>query len=292
MSIVKIENLWFRYKESPEWTLKNINLEIEEGEFISIIGPAESGKSTLALCLNGIIPHSVRGKFKGHVIVDDLNTRKEKIGTMAQIVGIVFQDPESQFCMMTVEDEVAFGLENLNVSKEEMIDRVNWALNVVGMNEYKDKPPYRLSGGQKQRVAIAAALAMRTKVLVLDAPTTSLDPVGKYEVYSVVKDLKEKYNITIILFTQETEMVAKFADRVIVMKDGEIIRSGTPKEILTDIDFMLELGVRPPQVTELFHYIKSSLNIYIKEYPITLDDAIFKTIKILGGINSDRKTVY
>jgi len=281
MPIIEIKKLWFKYRGSPDWTLKNINLDIEEGEFIVIMGPAESGKSTLGLCLNGLIPHSISGTFKGNVIVDGLNTRTEKVGRLARIVGMVFQDPESQFCMMSVESEVAFGLENLNLPNDEMIERVEWALDVVDMKEYRDKPPHRLSGGQKQRVAIAAALAMKTKVLVLDDPTASLDPIGKYEVFSVVKELREKYSITIILFTQEAEMVAEFADRIVLMNAGEIVRVGTPREIFSDVDFLMKLGVRPPQVTELFHLINKELNCNVEQYPITLDEAVQKTLKLL-----------
>ena len=179
-NIIEIENLWWKYKESRDWVLKGIDLFVRKGEFLAITGPSGAGKSTLCLCMNGIIPHILPGEISENgVRVKGTNTLAVEPSELVKNVGIVFQDPETQFVTMCVEDEVAFALENYGVPRSEMITRVNEALSLVRLEDLRLKYPFELSGGQKQRVAIAKFLALRPEILVLDEPTSDLDPVGK-----------------------------------------------------------------------------------------------------------------
>lgn len=231
--------------------LHGIDLEVEKGEFVSIMGPTGVGKTTLCLALNGIVPHSMGGIFKGDVIIGDLNTREHPVPKLASKVGIVFQDPESQFFNMTVEDEVAFGPESLGLPSAEILERIEWALDVVQMAGFRQRSPLQLSGGQKQRVAIASILAMTPDIIVLDEPTSGLDPIGKFEVFRVVQELKHREQITIIMVEQEAERIAEFSDRVVVMHEGKIAMADTPHAIFCQVELMREIGLHVTQVSEL-----------------------------------------
>lgn len=233
--------------------LRNVSLTINKGEFLSIMGPTGVGKTTLCLALNGIVPRSTGGIFKGDVVVAGINTKQHRVAEMAQKVGIIFQDPESQLFNMSVEDEVAFGLESMGVPREEMEARITHALRVVRMEHLRHRSPFQLSGGQKQRVAIAAILAMEPEVLILDEPTSGLDPIGKYEVFSVVDELKRTRDMTIIMVEQESEKVAEFSDRVVIMDQGQILMEGPPKEVFGHVERLKEVGISVPQVAELAH---------------------------------------
>jgi len=235
----------------PVSVLRGIDLEIEKGEFVSLMGPTGVGKTTLCLALNGIVPRSMGGTFKGDVLVSGLNTREHPVPTLASKAGVVFQDPESQFFNMTVEDEVAFGPESLGIPRVDIAERIRWALSVVQMSEYRDRSPFQLSGGQKQRVAIAAILAMKPGIIVLDEPTSGLDPMGKSEVFSVVRELKQRDDIMVLMVEQEAERIAEFSDRVIVMDDGKIAMTGTPSEVFCQVERMHDIGLAVPQVSEL-----------------------------------------
>jgi energy-coupling factor transporter ATP-binding protein EcfA2 len=252
MNIVDIKGLSYTYPGTSNQVLRDINLTIHEGEFLAVMGPTGAGKSTLCLTLNGIIPHSMAGKLEGDIVVAGMNTRMFLSETLSTKVGMVFQEPEGQLFCMTVEEEVAFGPENLAIPREEIKKRVDWALDVVRMRDFRDRFPINLSGGQKQRVAIAAGLSMRPEIFVLDEPTSGLDPIGKMEVFSVVKDLKENSNMTIVMVENESERVADFADRVIVISEGRVFLEGTPRQVLVDkSDDLKEVGILPPQVSDL-----------------------------------------
>lgn len=264
MAEIKISGLHFSYPPlvsggPPVSVLKGVDLEIESGEFISIMGPTGVGKTTLCLALNGIVPHSTGGIFRGNVWVDGLNTKETPVSTLASLVGIVFQDPESQFFSMSVEDEVAFGLENLCLDPREIAERVEWALRVVGMSEYRRRSPFQLSGGQKQRVAIASILAMQPSVLVLDEPTSGLDPIGKAEVFHVVQELKRHKGITIIMVEQEAEKIAEFSDRVVILDKGVVALEGPPREVFSRTNLMTEIGLAIPQVSQAASMLNSRL---------------------------------
>jgi energy-coupling factor transporter ATP-binding protein EcfA2 len=237
--------------------LSDVNLEVERGEFLSIMGPTGAGKTTLCLALNGIVPHSAGGRFGGDVVVAGLNTREHPVALLASRVGVVFQDAESQLFNMTVEDEVAFGPESLGVPRREIGERVAWALAAVGMTAHRGRSPLHLSGGQKQRVAIAAMLAMLPRILVLDEPTAGLDPAGKVEVFGVIDGLRRDRQITAILVEQESEKVAEFSDRVAVLHGGRIALIGSPAEVFSQVDRLHEMGVAVPQVSELANLLNS-----------------------------------
>lgn len=253
--ILEIENLKFAYpsygKEEPVNVLDNFNLKVKRGEFVSIMGPTGAGKTTLCLALNGIVPQSSGGSFGGDIQICGMNTKETSMSKLAQKIGIVFQDPESQLFCMTVEDEVAFGLENMGTPRDEMRIKIDAALEAVGLSHLTDRSPFHLSGGQKQRVAIASMLAMEPEILILDEPTSGLDPVGKKEVFQVVDRLRQEKNMTIIMIEQESERVAEFSDRVIIMEQGKIVLEGNPRAVFEQIDVLRTIGISIPQVAEL-----------------------------------------
>jgi energy-coupling factor transport system ATP-binding protein len=259
--VVAIQGLRYAYPGYLEHTesvniLDGLSLQVKRGEFVSIMGPTGAGKTTLCLALNGIIPHSVGGKFGGDVVICGINTKRSSIAELAKKTGIVFQDPESQLFSMTVADEVAFGLENMGMPKDEMVKRVDEALSMVGMTAFAERSPFHLSGGQKQRVAIASILAMEPEILVLDEPTSGLDPVGKSEVFKVVDRLRNEKDITIIMIEHESERIAEFSDRVLVLNDGRFVMEGSPAEVFSRIDALQEIGVSIPQMAELAHGLR------------------------------------
>lgn len=235
------------------WILEDIDLEVQGGEFVSVIGPTGVGKTTLCLALNGIVPQSTGGVIRGNVIIDGLNTKEQSVPELAQHVGLVFQDPETQLFNLTVEAELAFGLETRGLPRPEIEERISWALSLVGMSEHRQRSPFQLSGGQKQRVAIASVLAITPRVLVLDEPTASLDPVGKAEVFSVVRKLRRDRGMTIIMVEQELEHIAEFSDRVVVLNQGRVEMEGPPEAVFAQVDRLREVGVGVPQVSELAH---------------------------------------
>ena len=250
MNFISVENLNYRYDENSPAALENINLEIAEGEFIAIIGTNGSGKSTLAKHFNALlIPTS------GKVTVEGLDTSNEadwwKIRSK---VGMVFQNPDNQLIAALVEDDIAFGPENLGISPEEIKQRVDLSLDAVGMLDFKNFAPHKLSGGQKQRIAIAGALAMNTKCIVFDEPTAMLDPQGRAEVLNVVKSLHGK-GFTIIYITHFMEEALE-AERVIVMSNGKIVKGGTPREIFTDIEAIKKIGLDVPIAVEIAYRLR------------------------------------
>ena len=255
-NIIEVNDLHYSYPpqtpgDKAEPVLTGINLKIKKGEFVSIMGPTGAGKTTFCLTLNGIVPHSTKGDFHGEVLVDGLNTNNTAVVKMAQKVGIVFQDPESQLFNMTVEDEIAFGMESLGVKPAEIDRRIEQVLKVVRMEGFRKRSPFHLSGGQKQRVAIASVLAMEPEVIILDEPTSGLDPVGKMEVFSVVEMLRRERQMTIIMIEQESERVADFSDRVFIMSNGRIELAGPPREVFYSLSNDNPYGVAIPQVVEL-----------------------------------------
>jgi len=231
--------------------LKGIDLCVERGEFLSLMGPTGVGKSTLCMALNGLVPQATGGDIAGSVTVLGRDPRRTPVADLAAHVGIVYQDADSQLFSASVEDEIIFGPENLGVPAQEIADRLDWALEAVGMSPYRRRPPTQLSGGQKQRVAIAASLAMLPEVLILDEPTASLDPVGKGEVFAVIGQLCHERRMTIVMVSQDAERVAEFSDRVAIMVDGRIARCDPPADVFYDADLLARAGLASPQVCEL-----------------------------------------
>ncbi len=253
---ILVESLYYAY---PPWkpgmasppALRGVSFQVARGEFVALLGRVGAGKTTLCMALNGLVPHATGGVFRGNVTVAGLNTREHSVADLARTASLVFQDPETQLVQMRVEDEIAFGLENLGLPSAEIEERVSWALDAVGLADYRERSPLLLSGGEKQRVAIAAMIAMRSQVLVLDEPTASLDPAGKSAVSAVLAELRRRHEVTIVTATQELERVARFADRVLVLHDGAIALEGPPAEVFQKVGKLQEWGLGVPQWAEL-----------------------------------------
>ena len=278
--MIDFDNFWWKYRSSDDWVLNGIDLEVKEGEFLAITGPSGAGKTTLCTAINGLIPHTFRGTMKGCVTVDGVNTLQQSVADLSRKVGMVFQDPESQFIGMSVEEEVIFGPENLAVSVEEIRRRLIWALHIVGMEGTERKAPGELSGGQKQRIAIASALVMLPKILVLDEPTSELDPIGKASVFSAVSDLRRDYKVTTVLVEHNTEEVAKAADRVILVDKGEIRLDAPPEEFFSNVEILKESGVEVPQVVEFGRRLQNDG--ILGKLPVTTEAAFDAVARLIG----------
>lgn len=231
-TIIRIRNLSFKYKNTEKIALDNINLDIGEGEFVLITGPSGSGKSTLARIITGLIPNSYPGELKGEISIMGLEPRRNKIYEIAQNVGLVLQNPENQLFALTVEDDVAFGPENLGLDKEEIKRRVEWSLSVVDLQKERYKAPFELSGGLQQRAAIAAVLAMKPKVLILDEPVSYLDTSAAVRFSSFLDKLRRELNLTIILIEQKIDLFFNFLSRIVVMDEGKILVDGEPINVM------------------------------------------------------------
>jgi len=247
--MIKIRNLTHKYRAGKGGEIvavNNLSLNIAKGEFVAILGHNGSGKSTLAKHLNALLLPT-----EGRVIVNEIDTtNSNELWNIRQQVGMVFQNPDNQLIATTVEEDVAFGPENLGIPPLKIKERVDEALNIVGMSDFKAKAPHLLSGGQKQRVAIAGIIAMRPQCLVLDEPTAMLDPSGRKEVINTIKKLNKEEGLTIVYITHFMEE-AVFADRVVVMEAGEIVLQGKPREVFTQVAKLKELRLDVPPITEL-----------------------------------------
>jgi energy-coupling factor transporter ATP-binding protein EcfA2 len=248
--MIHFERVTYTYPHTAHPALRDINLDIDEGSFVAVIGANGAGKSTLCAALAGFIPHHFRGELQGRVIVDGLDTATTPLSELVTRVGLVFQNPFNQLsgAKLTLAEEVAFGLENLGVPREEMFARVNAALDIVGLREFANRSPYALSGGEMQRVALACILVMEPRVLVLDEPTAQLDPIGTRELFHALRALISERRCTVVLVEQKTEWIAAFADRVIALHDGAIVLDGTPRAVLTSAR-LDEIGIRVPRYT-------------------------------------------
>ena len=268
--MLEAKNVYFSYKteDNEKLVLDNVNLSINKGEFVVVLGHNGSGKSTIAKHFNAILtPDS------GDVTVEGLNTKDEKnIWQIRQKAGMVFQNPDNQIVATIVEEDVAFGPENLGVPSDEIRHRVDESLNAVNMIEYKLHGPHLLSGGQKQRVAIAGVLAMKPECIILDEPTAMLDPKGRKEVISTIKKLNKEEKITIVLITHYMEEAVQ-ADRVIVMDSGKPIIDGTPREVFKEVEKLKKIGLDVPQVTELAYELRQS-GVALKEDILTIEEMV------------------
>lgn len=270
--MIECSDLIYRYDNDEEnkgsYAIKGVNLEVHEGEFLVILGRNGSGKSTLAKHLNALILPS-----GGKVYVNGLDTSDEKnVWKIRKNTGMVFQNPDNQIVATIVEEDVAFGVENLGVPSPEIRKRVDESLKSVDMYEYRNDAPHLLSGGQKQRVAIAGILAMRPKCIVFDEPTAMLDPSGRKEVIDTIKKINKENNITIVLITHYMEEAVE-ADRIVVMDSGKVISEGTPREIFRNVKRMKEIGLDVPQVTELAYELNKN-GINIKDDILNIDEMV------------------
>jgi energy-coupling factor transport system ATP-binding protein len=251
---IEFRDVTFKYEGSDEPALRDINLKISPGEVILITGPAGSGKTTLCSCINGLIPHFHEGELTGEVLVRTYNTSRARIGGLASLVGMVFQDPESQLVTNSVADEIAFGPENLGVPREEINERVEKSLQATRLVGYDEREPHSLSGGEQQANVIAAVYAMQPEIYIMDEPLANLDPVGRAQVLNVVIEVVKQRGKTLVLVEHSLEEVLPFVDRVIVIHEGEIIRDGTVAEVLAAGDIP-NVFTRPPivQLAEKFN---------------------------------------
>jgi len=282
MSIIEFENVTFRYESDEEGVVlspavKDFSLSVNEGEFIAILGHNGSGKSTLAKLANGLLlPES------GDVIVDGMNTKNEDDDIkIKQTVGVVFQNPDNQIVATIVEEDVAFGPENLGIEPSEIRRRVDEALKTVGMYEYRKHGPHKLSGGQKQRVAIAGIIAMEPRCIILDEPTAMLDPIGRRDVMKAIKRLNRELGITVVFITHYMEEACE-ADRIVVMDDAHLLMDGTPKDVFSNPEKIRSIGLDVPQTCQLAELLRKD-GIKLKNDLLSIDELVENIDVLLKG---------
>ena len=270
--MIQIQDFSFTYKNGESPALQEISLTVPDGGFLGIIGPAGAGKTTLARAVAGIIPHHYPGDFYGSVTVNGLDTVDSSIIDLSRLVGMVFQDVDSQIISPLVEDEMLYGLENFGVSREEIPQRMEEALEKVGIADLRDRSVASLSGGQRQKVAIASIIALKPRILVLDEPTGELDPRSSRQIFSLLKELNEEQGITIILIEQKIMLLCEFARQLAVLSKGRIVRQGDTREVLSHAEELQALGVNCPRVTTLSRVLSEKTG---AEQPvcINLDEA-------------------
>lgn len=270
---VSITKLSFRYKDQKdEKAIEDINLNIEKGQFVVIMGPSGAGKSTLANCLNGLVPHFIRGEYEGEVLINGKKVKDSSVSKMAKDIGLVFQDFEAQLFSTNTMLEIAFGPENFKVERKEIDARIRKILKTVNLEGFEDRQPSTLSGGQKQRLAIGSVLASQPDIICMDEPTTDLDPVGKLGIFNIAKELHQDEDLTLIIIEHETEEALN-ADRLIIMEDGKIIRDGKPQDILREIDLTDRIGIMTLQIPKYFNEVA---NLSREELPLTPKDGVEK----------------
>lgn len=282
-AVVRFENYSWKYTQTKSLALQNVNLDIEEGALVGIIGPNGSGKTTLAYSINGLIPNQYFGVRSGNVYVMNKEVKEYRQAELCQVVGLVFSDPEAQFTAMTVEDEVVFGMENLGLTIEEIRQRLEWVVPLTDIGALMDKPPYEVSGGQKQRVALAAVLAMQPPIIVLDEPTSMLDPIGRKKVFELLGRLKREYRSTIIVIEHSLENLVPLADYMVLIYKGQILLADATEPFFEKMDFLMEHDVFPPGVMEFFFRLRM-LGYYPTSLPLpkTLEEGTKRLRELLG----------
>jgi energy-coupling factor transporter ATPase len=255
LPIIEIKDLKYTYPGAKKTSISDVSLTIEKGEFVILTGPSGCGKTTLCRCFNGLIPHFYNGQLEGEISIADLKVKEHQIHELAQKVGLVFQNPENQLFALSVEKDVAFGLENLGVTRTYIRKWVDWALKTTEIEELRERAPHELSGGQQQRVAIACVLAMRPEIMVFDEPTSFLDPLGARKIFRVINELNKKLEITVILVEHRLDLASNYADRVLIMDNGKIVLNGKPREVFTSEKARLA-GVGIPKATLLWQLLQ------------------------------------
>lgn len=270
----------YTYPSSTKPAIDGISFTIDKGEFVILTGPSGCGKTTLCRCLNGLIPHFYHGKLKGRIRVAGLDVENNQIHDLAKHVGLVFQNPENQLFALSVEKDVAFGLENLGVPRDKMMQKVEWALKKAGIYELRERAPHELSGGQQQRVAIAGILAMEPDIMVLDEPTSFLDPLGAKKIFEVIEELNQSFGVTVILVEHRLDLAARFANHAIIMDKGKIVLDGKPRSIL-DSEEARMLGVGIPKATRLYQSLKEEDVFHSDVIPVTAEEMAKELRKVL-----------
>ena len=271
MTLIETKNLTFTYPSGMKPAVEDVSITIEKGDFVILTGPSGCGKTTLCRCFNGLVPNFYGGKLEGDITVAGFNVTKSSIHELARHVGLVFQNPENQLFALSVEKDVAFGLENFGVSRDEMRERVDWALQMTGINELRERAPHELSGGQQQRVAIASILAMRPEVMVFDEPTSFLDPLGAQRIFEVIHDLNKKLGITVILVEHRLDLASRYANHVIVMDESRVVLDGEPRQVFNSEKARL-IGVGIPKATRLYQILREN-GVKLGKVPINSEEA-------------------
>lgn len=270
--LIEIKELSFIYQGAEIPALTGINFSARKGEFIGITGAAGTGKTTLSFCMNGVIPYFTEGIYTGEVLIKGRSIFDLTNQELSRWIGSVFQDPEAQLVSANVEEELAFGPENLSIPPDEIGKRISFALKAVGIEDLKDSTIELLSGGQKQRVAIAAVLTMLPEIIILDEPTAELDPLGTDDVFSVLRRLNQEYGITIIIIEHKVEHLAAFCNRLLIMDQGRIVFDDSPEQVFKCWREVKNLGIKLPQVTEFFGKLYGNRPV-TGELPVTLEQA-------------------
>ncbi len=255
MAVIETRNLTYTYPGASKPSINDVTIKVEKGEFVLITGPSGCGKTTLCRTFNGLVPHFYQGEIKGEITVAGINTLDHHTYEMAKHVGLVFQNPENQLFALSIEKDVAFGLENNGIPREEMRKKVDWALKQTGIYDIRERSPHEISGGQQQRVAIAAVLAMEPDIIVLDEPTSFLDPLSAEKIFEVIYKLNKEQGITVVLVEHRLDLTAKYTDHLIVMDKGKVCLEGDPRKILSSEETRL-IGVGIPKPTLLYEMLK------------------------------------
>ena len=274
MAIVQLKHVTYQYPTTEKPALTDINLQVEEGEFVAVIGPNGAGKSTLCYTIAGFVPHFFKGEMTGTVEVAGQDLSTSTLNDWVLNVGLAFQNPFNQIsgAKYTVFEEIAFGLENIGVPREEMKERVQAAMGLTGISDLAERSPYSLSGGQQQRVALTSILVMQPKVLVLDEPTSQMDPIGTREVFGVIRTMAER-GMTVVMAEHKVEWIAQFADRVVALHEGQLLLDGKPPEVLTS-DLLPEKGFGISRYTSAARKAKEQ-GLWKKDrLPVTLEEAV------------------
>ena len=283
MAIAELNNVTYKYPLTEKPALQNVSLQIHEGEFVALVGPNGAGKSTLCYTIAGFVPHFFKGELTGTVEVDGRDLQKSTLNEWVLTVGLAFQNPFNQIsgAKYTVFEELAFGLENIGIPREEMIARVEETMKLTGISDLADRSPYSLSGGQQQRVALTSILVMQPKVLVLDEPTSQMDPIGTREVFGVIRTMAER-GMTVIMAEHKVEWIAQFADRVVALHEGQVLLEGKPSEVLTS-DLLPEKGFGISRYTSVARKAREQGLWRMETLPVTLDEAVKGFIPLSRG---------
>lgn len=280
---IEIKGLSFTYKNSDSEVLKDVNLSIEEGKFTVIMGRTGAGKTTLAMLPNGIIPQLVEGTVKGTIIAAGKDSSKYRVQTMAREIGLVLQDPETQIFGRTVDEDTAFGPRNYLVPRDEIKERIKSALNKVRLDGYEKRQTSQLSGGEKQRLAIAGILAMDPSIIILDEPTSELDPIGREEIYSTMVSLQKDQKKTVVAVEHSSQEISEKADSIVVLSDAHVVWQGSPKDFFRELDLVERYGIKPLPVSKVGWELYKKGFIAKEEIPLSVDDAYALVVKLLDG---------
>jgi energy-coupling factor transporter ATP-binding protein EcfA2 len=281
LKLVELRDVRFRYPGASDWALDGVSLSVEDGEVIGLAGPTGAGKTTLCMALAGLVPHATGGELDGELLLAGRNSRESSLGAVLTpldpdraFVAVTFQDPESQIVGMTVEEDLAFGPENLGIPRDEIDTRIRDALEFVRLGHLREAFPYALSGGQKQRVAIASALVMRPRLLILDEPTSELDPVGRSEIFELIGRLASEGGYAVLVVEHALDELAAGVNRLLIMQNGRLVYDDEPRRVLRRVDELVEIGVRPPDATVLGLAAEQAGIIPGSEFAFISDDAL------------------